>query len=196
MITHTDVNDNRIRSAIREHLHEFWPNSSISEENWDKGPIRENVPGLRVLKLNSETPQRPVIYVTEGCFASEPREHIRHEFFLISPCEERQHVETLSMLANFHADELLRPDVGSVISIGDPWMPGSTCDHLLISIPYAYGPKLEWLQLPDICLRFLWALPITSREAAFVELNGLESLEQKFDETTLDYLNPLRTSVV
>jgi hypothetical protein len=196
MIVQPDINDNRIRSAILDHLHGFWPNSSISEENWDKGPSRESVPGFRVLKLKSNTPERPVVYVTEGCFVSEPGEHIRHEFFLMSPCEERQHVETLSMLANLHADERLRLDVGSVVSIGDPWMPGSVCDHLLISIPYPYGPKLEWLRLPDICVRFLWALPITSREAAFAELNGLEPLEQNFDASTVDYLNPFRASVV
>src|SRR5437763_16773349 len=100
------------------------------------------------------------------------------------------------MLATFHADKRLRLDLGSIVSIGDPWMPGSICDHLLISIPYPYGPKLEWLRLPEICVRFLWVLPITSREAAFVELNGLEPLEQKFDAATLDYLNPFRASVI
>jgi hypothetical protein len=196
MIPHTNVNHDRIRSAILEHLHGFWPKSSISAEDWDKGPIRENVPGFRVLKLKSDTQQKPVVYVTEGCFASEPGEHIRHEFFLMSPHEEHQHVETLSMLANFHADERLKLDVGSVVSIGDSWLPGSICDHLLISMPYPYGPKLEWLKLSDLCVRFLWALPITSREAAFMELNGLEALEQKFDAATLDYLNPFRASVV
>src|SRR6267154_1337868 len=100
MIPHTDVKHDRIRFAILGHLHGFWPNSSISVEDWDEGPIRENVPGFRVLKLTSDTLQNPVVYVTEGCFASEPG-HIRHEFFLMSPHEDYQHVETLSMLANF-----------------------------------------------------------------------------------------------
>jgi hypothetical protein len=196
MITHTNAYDNRVRSAILDHLHSFWPNSSISEEGWDEGPIRENVPGFRVLKLRSDTLKRPVIYVTEGCFISEPEAHIRHEFFVISPNEERQQVETLTMLANFHADERFRLDVGSVVNIGESWVPGSTCNHLLISVPYPYGPKLEWLRLPDICVRFLWALPVTAREAAFAELNGFEALEQKFDAVRVDYLNPFRTSVI
>jgi hypothetical protein len=100
------------------------------------------------------------------------------------------------MLANFHADERYRLDVGSVVNIGDPWMPGSQCDHLLVSVPYPYGPKLEWMKFPDICVRFLWALPITPREAAFAELNGCEALEQKFDAARVDYLNSFRSSIV
>ncbi len=189
----TDLN---VRSAIIEHVKKFWPNSTVQEEQWPEGPIQENVPGFQVLRVASKTPRRPLIYMTNGCFVVQPTQHVKHEFFLISPVEEHQHVETLTMLANFHADERFRLDVGSVVNIGDPWMPGSQCDHLLISIPYPYGPKLEWLNLPDTCVRFLWALPITPREAAFLELNGLEALEQRFDTAKVDYLNPSRSSVV
>src|SRR5215475_11701236 len=149
-----------MRSAIRDHLTGFWPNSIVSEETWDRGPIQESVSGFRVLKLKPQTPERPVVYVTCGCFISEPKEHTRHEFFLISSNEQMQNVETLTMLADFHADKTLRLDVGSIVNIGRPWMPDSKCDHLLISLPYPYGPKLEWLKLPDVCVRFLWALPI------------------------------------
>ncbi|MGC2745541.1 MAG: suppressor of fused domain protein [Candidatus Angelobacter sp.] len=182
--------------TIREHVEEFWPNSTISEEVWGEGPIEQTIPGFRVLKIKSRTPKRPVIYMTYGCFTLESEEHIRHEFFLVSPKEERRHVETLTMLANFHADERYRLAIGSTVNIGDPWMPGSQCDHLLVSLPYCYGPKLEWLKLDNNCVQILWALPITAREAAFVELNGYDSLEQKFDEVTVDYVNPARSSVV
>jgi hypothetical protein len=192
----TLITDFHIRSAIVRHVQEFWPNSKIFEEQWEHGPIEENVPGFQVLRVKSRDPARPVVYATNGCFVTEPTEHLKHEFFLISPKEERQHVETLTMLANFHADERYRLDVGSIVNLGTPWMQDSTCDHLLISIPYPYGPKLEWLNLPNICVRFLWALPITPREAAFLELNGLEALEQKFDAEKIDYLNPARYSVV
>jgi hypothetical protein len=185
-----------VTESILEHVLAFWPNSTVVEEQWEKGPIEESLPGFRVLKVKSRTAQRPVIYVTNGCFMAKPREPILHEFFLISPREEYQNVETLTMLASFHADGRYRLDVGSVVNIGDPWMPGSTCDHLLISIPYPYGPKLEWLKLPDVCVRFLWALPVTSREAAFKDLNGLEALEQRFEAAKVDYLNPLRASIV
>jgi hypothetical protein len=185
-----------LRTAVLEHVQKFWPNSTVLEEKWDEGPIEESLPGFRILKVRSRTSGRPAIYVTNGCFAVESPGHIRLEFFLISPEERSQHVETLTMLANFYADERYRLDVGSVASIGDPWMPGSKCDHLLISVPYPYGPKLEWLQVEQNCVRFLWALPITQREAAFVELNGLEALEQKFAAAKLDYLDPFRASII
>ena len=100
------------------------------------------------------------------------------------------------MLANFHADERFKVDVGTVLNIGSPWIDDSNCNHLLISVPYPYGPKLEWLNLKDVCVRFLWALPITEREAAFADLHGPEALEQKFDAVKLDYLDISRPSVV
>ncbi len=190
------ITNAHIRSAILNHVKHFWPNSEVHEESWQRGPIQERVPGFTVLKLQSNTPQRPIIYVTNGCFVSEPTNHIRHEFFIIAREDDPQHLETLSMLASFHADERYRLDVGSVVNIGDPWLPGSLCDHLLISLPYPYGPKLEWLKLSDVCVRFLWALPITAREAAFAELNGFKALEEKFEATKLDYSNGHRHSVV
>lgn len=100
------------------------------------------------------------------------------------------------MLANFHADQRYRLDLGKVVGIGDPWMEGSACDHLLVSLPYPYGPKLEWLRLPDTCIRFLWLMPVTAREGAFAELNGAEELEKKFDTAKPDYINPKRASVI
>jgi hypothetical protein len=188
--------ETRVRFAIIKHLQSFWPGSSVFEESWGHGPIEDNVPGFKILKLISRTPDNPVIYVTDGCFTANPEQHIRQEFFVISPNEEPQHVETLTMLANFHADKRFRLDVGSVVNIGSPWISGSHCDHLLISLPYPYGPKLEWLELAEICIRFLWAMPITTREAAFAELNGYGALEEKFDQVKVDYQDPFRLSVV
>jgi hypothetical protein len=195
-MTQDNISERQVRSAILDHLQGFWPNSVVVEERWEQGRIEDNIPGFQVLRVKSQTPGRPVIYVTNGCFIVEPTRHIRHEFFLISPSEDRRHVETLTMLATFHADERYKLDVGSVANIGGPWMQSSECDHLLISVPYPYGPKLEWKKLPDICVRFLWALPITPREAAFVELNGYDALEQKFDAAKVDYLNVARSSTV
>lgn len=185
-----------VRAGILEHVQKFWPDSAIVEETWAEGPIQKNVPGFKVLKVKPNDPEQAIVYVTNGCFITEPMQHIRHEFFLIAPTEEPRHVEILTMLVNFHADERYRLDLGSVVNLGDPWLPGSKSDHLLISLPYTYGPDLEWLQLREVCVRFLWALPITAREAAFIELNGVDALEQKFDAVELDYINPVRSSTV
>jgi hypothetical protein len=48
-------------------------------------------------------------------------------------------------------------------------------------------PELEWLKAPTITIQFLWALPITSEEAAFVKENGIEELERRFDSGKLQY---------
>lgn len=192
MISSEDV----IRSKIREHIQSFWPNSRLFEKRWPVGPLEHNLPGFRVLRLESRTPDRPHVYVTSGCFSTEPAEHLRHEFFLLSIDHNDRHVETLAMVANFHADERYRLDVGRTIAIGGPWIEHSGCDHLLVSLPYPYGPRLERLQLSDMCVRFLWLMPITAREAAFAELNGAEALEQKFDLAKTNYLDARRASVV
>jgi len=39
-------------------------------------------------------------------------------------------------------------------------------------------------------------LPAAAREAAFVEVNGSEALERKFDEFKPNYLDPMRPSAV
>lgn len=46
--------------------------------------------------------------------------------------------------------------------IGEPWVPGSPCDHLLISLAYFHGPDLEHCPLPEGHARMLWTLPVTS----------------------------------
>src|SRR5437667_12736819 len=126
------VTDAYIRSAIQDHVKGFWPNSVLTEETWEEGPISENVPGFKVLKLKSGTINRPVIYVSSGCFVTEPTEHIKHEFFLISPKEELQHVETLTMLANFHGDKRFRLVIGSIIHIVNTLLEYCDVLHLLV----------------------------------------------------------------
>jgi hypothetical protein len=190
------IGDQLHRTLIREHVTNFWPNSLVSEELQGEGPIRDSLPGFAVIKVEPRSPGEPYVYVTYGCFASKPIEHIRHEFFIISPRRDESHVQTLTMLANFHADARYRLDVGRVVGIGDPWMEQSSCDHLLVSLPYPYGPKLEWLRLKNICVRFLWLMPITAMEAAYAELNGVQALEERFDKARPDYLNPNRPSVI
>jgi len=45
-------------------------------------------------------------------------------------------------------------------------------------------------------VRFLWLVPVTKEEVEFKKRNGLEALENEFEKKTLDYVNPLRESVV
>lgn len=115
----------------------------------------------------------------------------------MSPEENARHVETLAMLANFHADEKYKMNVGKSIDIGHGWMAGSLCDHLLISLPYPIGPEFETCEVDSLLTaKFFWLLPITKTEHMYLKTHGLESLEQIFDEVEIDFLDPQRDSVV
>ena len=180
---------------VETHLRSFWNNREATEHRLGYGPIEQQLPRFRVLEFDP-APSAPYwIYCTVGCFEVDSGHH-RFEFFVLSPSSTESHVQTLSMLVNFHADPDHRLGLGSIVEIGDPWMPGSKCDHLLVSLPYTFGPKLEWLRTPDVCVRILWLLPITAHEADFARANGVEELEQIFDLKKVRYLDPLRASLV
>ena len=189
------LSNSDVQQRIRAHLRRVWSAHEYLEKSWPSGPILRTIPHFRVGVALSRSGGLNA-YTTIGCFSIDQKAHTRHEFFILSPWESQDHLETLAMLANYHADARFRLGLGRVVGIGGPWMPGSLCDHFLISLPYTHGPNLEWLRLETICIRFLWALPITSREAAFAELHGFVALEEKFEEAGLDYLNPNRQSIV
>jgi hypothetical protein len=72
----------------------------------------------------------------------------------------------------------------------------STCDHLLISLPYTLGPKLEICQINDDVIHIYWALPITKKEREYKTKNGLGALETKLEEKGVAYWQLDRPSVV
>ena len=43
---------------------------------------------------------------------------------------------------------------------------------------------------------FAWLIPITANERDYKKEYGVEALETLFEENSLDYLNPLRASLV
>jgi hypothetical protein len=100
------------------------------------------------------------------------------------------------MVANFHADPRYGVWLGKTINIGRPWMDGSNCDHLLVSLPYTLGKDFEWCSVGEFAIRFLWLLPITAAEAEFLSLHGQEALEQKFDESGFNIYDSHRASIV
>ena len=75
-------------------------------------------------------------------------------------------------------------------------MPGSSCDHMLVSLPYPFGPDLQACHVGDLHVEVLWLLPITQAEREFKAASGQEALEQRFDEAALRYWDIRRASVV
>jgi len=117
------------------------------------------------------------------------------ELHIFSPVESNSHVELLTGIAHYHLTGAYL-DVGHTVNFGREWLPKSACDHGLISLPYLDGPKLEWLQLGENRVRFLWLIPITKHELEFKKAHGLKALEDRFEKRQVNYIDPQRQSVV
>ncbi|HEY0561308.1 MAG TPA: suppressor of fused domain protein [Frankiaceae bacterium] len=182
-------------AGLRAHLDAFWPDRSHEEFVWSRGPIGTSLPRFRVRRIAPAIPSEPWVYVTVGAWEATGSDAHGTEFLLLSPVEEPLHVELLAMVANLHADARYRLHVGSTITIGRPWIDSSLADHLLVSLPYPYGPALEHCRLAERHLQLLWLVPITPAEAGIVEKQGLGALEPLLDQPGVDVLAPTRRSV-
>jgi hypothetical protein len=185
---------NDIEAAIRQHIKSIWPNRMVEPFVWTLG---SKTPNFQVFRIAPSKASEPWIYVSSGAWQAETRESSRYEFFLLSPHESPSHIETLAMLANFHSSGEYDVQPGKIVDIGRPWMDDATCEHLLVSIPYPFGPKFEYLNVANssLTIRFLWLMPITHDEAAFARDHGVESLEQKFETAGVNYLDKQRKSI-
>jgi suppressor of fused protein SUFU len=184
-----------IVQTVKKHVSNFWPTSHVSIRNWTQGPVAKLGADFVVVEL-SPTPESNNlwVYCTAGTGAAGNDDH-QYEFFIVASSASRRHVETLTMLSHYHRFES-GVGLGHIVNIGQPWAEGSGCDRLLLSLPYPFGPKLEWLKSGTLTIQFLWALPITQQEAAFVKQNGIEELERRFDSSKLRYWDVQRQSVV
>jgi len=116
------------------------------------------------------------------------------EFLVIAPRDDPRQVEFLAMTAHYHHGERLGR--GHTFPLGQAWLPGSQLNHALVSLPYPFGPNLEICDVDGGHLHFLWLLPISSAEHTFLLTNGVEALEQRFEDSALRYWEPGRKSVV
>jgi hypothetical protein len=156
------------------------------------------VPEFRVL-LIAPGPRLPGLwtYVSVGCWDAAHDERQRGmEFVLITPEPSDRHTRTLAMVAFYNANPSHRLELGDTLALGEPWVEGAEADHLLISLPYAFGATFEWCHWRDGSAQMLWLLPITAREHEFKRARGLEALEQRFDEVGIEYWSPSRSSSI
>ena len=185
-----------ICDQLTEHLRSIWQTSEITSVRWTLGPIERSLPGFVVLRVAPTVEGQPWVYVSAGasripCFGDE-----RFEFFITAVRDSPAHIETLAMACHFHADERYRLHLGKIVDIGRPWDDGSQLHHLLVSLPYPYGPRLEHCKVGGSPVRLFWLLPISATEADYAIANGVESLEREFDRLGIDYLDNQRPSVV
>jgi len=178
--------------AIELHYSRNWT-GGFERARWDRGPIHDLPDAFRVLVFN----HTPGVTIHATRCMSQPQDEDRLELHLMSaptPHGPRPElVELLTIIAHFHRTGS-RLGLGHTVNFGRPWLPGSSCSHGLVSLPYLDGPDLEWLQDPRI--RFLWLIPITGAELELKKTHGLEALEERFEAKQFDYLDPRRASVV
>ncbi|MER6833394.1 suppressor of fused domain protein [Streptomyces cellulosae] len=142
---------------------------------WDPGG-GEAVPGLRIRTVSPGPRADSWAYITAGCWSTVEADARGLEFVLTAPVRDERFADLLGSTAYYHADHHLGLEYS--LPGGEPWLPGSHCDHLLISLPYPHGPDLEHCPLPDGHARILRALPVTAAETAYRREHGHNALER------------------
>ena len=189
----------RARAELEGHVREFFAGHQVQRAEYDLGDgSRGSVPGLCILQVAPGPRDNCWVYTTAGASLRADQHGNRREFVLTAPARDPRFADLLAMAAFYHCGP--QPhylDVGHSVPIGEPWLPGSACDHFLVSLPYLHGPDLEHCTLRSgQCARFLWLLPVTSSEIAFRRTHGTEALERLFDEAGIDAVDPRRPAVI
>lgn len=175
---------------LKSHYLSVWK-ATFRSYSWKKGPFHELPAQFRVLVFDRSAEAKAYATV---CM-SQPEDESRLELHLLANAETEDReelVELLAVIAHYHRTGR-RLDLGHTVNFGRAWLPGSSCTHGLVSLPYLDGPSLEWMETPRA--RFLWLIPITPQELEFKKRHGLEALEARFEEANFAYLDPLRKSV-
>ena len=181
--------DSERHAELRAHYESFF-DISCRELTW---PAGRDTPGFRVLEVppNEETPLWT--YATIGCFAGAPKGETGEpavEFILMSETQAGRCVELATMAARYHAFQPLV--LGQALVIGEPWLPGATCDAFLVSPPHLFGPSFEHAPVA----RVRWLLPITPAERRFLKTHGAPALEAELERAPIRYGAADRPSVI
>jgi hypothetical protein len=180
--------------ALRAHIRRFFEGHCCSEHTFAGGPAGRVPPDFRVVRV-AAGPKTPLtVYLSLGSWEATGDTGHGLEFLVTTSRPEKDCVELLTMVAYYHRTEGL--GLGHTFPLGYSWL-GGNCIHMLVSLPYPFGPDLEVCCLGEGGhVRFLWLLPITEAEKRFRHEHGLEALEQRFDEAKLDFAFEHRESVV
>lgn len=183
--------------AVVDHLSRCFPPGEVVIEAPVPGPMHQLVPHLHIARIQPDPTARSWLYVTASLWPATQREGHGLDFALFAPAQSSWHVETLTTVAYYHATGgTYALGHGHTVAIGQPWLPGSTCDYLLVSLPYPWGQGFEICPVPGGHTRLLWLLPITADEKAYRHEHGLEALEQRLEAAGIAFLDPGRPSTV
>jgi hypothetical protein len=189
------IEDDGRLAALERHVRCFWDGHILEAVTWEHGPILERVPRFSTYRVLPLRAGEAWVYVTVGCSLLGPDTE-GEEFFMMSPFADESNSEILAMAGHYHSFANHRLGVGAVMNIGRPWMRDSPMDHLVASLPYPYGPDLEWAPPEAGSARFLWLLPIHQSEAKFIKRETLDEFESLMDSKGVNILDPMRDPIV
>lgn len=175
---------------IQHHYETIWENKG-SPQYWLKGPVSKLNKEFCVLEFAPTVKRKMWTYAT--CCMSSEVDSNPVELHLFSAKQDKTLVELMTMVAYFHKTANML-DLNHTFYIGKPWQKNSICDHGFISLPYMDGPNLEFGLNKKV--KFYWIIPISKKEVEFKKANGVEKLEEKFEELGIDYIYPERKSLI
>jgi hypothetical protein len=185
-----------MNEAIGRHITGWFGSKNVFAVD-PPGELAERVPGLQILEVAPGGMFELYSYVTLGCWEAVQTLGVGTEFVFTVRRPDPAHVEAISLAAAQHCGTPEgRLDRGSVVPLGRPWLPDSTFDRLLVTLPYPYGPKFEFVRWRKFTARILWLLPISALEAAFVAADGVEAFEERMESMGISFTDPARPSVV
>jgi Suppressor of fused protein (SUFU) len=180
--------------AVEEHVRRFFQGQQAEAVTWSTGPIVATNPHFRTLRIAPGSSGGLWHYVSVGGWAATEGQGYGLEFVISTPAATPRAVELLAMTVYYH--QTRRLGLGHSFPVGEPWLAGSACDHMLVSLPYPFGPDLQTCHVGDLHVEILWLVPITQAERDYKVASGQEALEQRFEDAGLRYWDLQRASVV
>lgn len=184
-----------VYDALREHIARHWPGHHHEEFSWRQGPIMGRLPQFRVRRVCPVHDSDAWVYCTLGAWEAGAGPH-RTEFFILSPSETPQHVESLAMVTYFHLDDRYRLSVGRDMQIGHPWIEGSQADRFVVAPAHALPESFEVCRAGELEIHYRWLVPITPEESAYLHEHGFGALEDLMEQSQVNLLDPARASLV
>jgi hypothetical protein len=180
--------------ALLAHVLRSFAGRSLEREK-GTAHVREILEHFEVLCLSPDDgSSEPFVYLSLGANEATRDEPTGVELVLLSAKKSPVHRDTLSTAAYYHCFYGL--DVGKSLKVARGWLPDSTCDRLLVTSSGPLAPDLEWCEMGERRVRFLWLFPITRDEEQYLKEHGHDAFVAKLGEAGPDYLDPYRASVI
>lgn len=184
--------DISFKNSIILHYTSVW-DGDCSELKLNEGAMFKEIPNFSILEFPPTHNRKHWIYATKGmsCFRAE-----KIELHLFSKRQDVDLIKLLTVIAYYHYSSKDKIGLNHTVNFGQGWQLSSICTFGLISLPYPYGPDLENFEYCGVIIKCYWLIPITLQERNFKIENGIDSLENMFEKSNVDLLDPFRKSIL